>query len=109
MGVRPFYFLTSAFAAVEIALDFAAKLNAGRAMRSAGFGVLAHAPQEREAFLSNAHLYASRSDRLSLAAIVVLVLAICAWGCSRWRREHGLQRLLLLPLFLAVLFQLLMA
>lgn len=108
MHAHPFYLLTCALAVAAIALDCAAKLDAGRAMRLAGRGASGHAPQQREALLADAHVYVSRSDYLSVASAIVLVSALGAWGCSLWRRERGLQRLPLVLFVLAVFFQFLM-
>lgn len=108
MRTRPFYLLTCALAAVAIVVSYASKVNARRAVETAAKAVEPSSPDDREALHSAAHRYASRSDRLSLVGAIVFVLALGGWVFSRLRREHGLQSVPLLLLFLAGLLQLLL-
>lgn len=108
MHTRPFYFLASGQAAVAVVVAGASKVDAGRAARSAAEAAAASSPEDHEALHAVAHFYAVQSDRLSRVAAVVFVLALGGWVCSLWRREHGLQSIPLLLLFLAGLLQLLM-
>lgn len=108
MRSRPFYFLTCALALVATVVDGASKVDSARAASSAARAAAAQSPEDRASLHSVAHLYAVQADRLSVVAVVVLVLALGGWVCSLWRRENGLQSVPLLLLFLAGLLQLLM-
>ena len=108
MRARPFYLLTCALAVVAVVVAGASKMCSGRAVTAGAKAVGSQSPEEREALRSIARGYAGQSDRLSLVAAVVFVLALGGWACSLWRREHGLQSVPLLLLFLAGLLQLLM-
>ena len=108
MRARPFYFVTCCLAVATVLIVGASKVCAGRAAIAAARAVASDSPDDREALHYVAHLNAVRSDRLSLVAAVVFVLAICGWLCSLWRREHGLWGVPLVILFLAGLLELLM-
>jgi hypothetical protein len=107
MRNRPFHVLACAVAVVAVAIACASKVEAGRAARSAAEAAATDSPEDREALQSIAHLYAVRSDRLSLGAGIACVLTLGASACSLWRREGGFQSIPVLLLLLAGLFQLL--
>lgn len=108
MRTRPFYLLACALAMVAIVVEGASKPYAAKAAKAAARAAESHVPEDREALHLVACYSAAQADRLSLVAVVALVVAVGGWICSLLRRERGWQSIPLLLLLLAGLLQLIL-
>jgi hypothetical protein len=107
MRTRPFYFLACMLAMIAVIIVGVSKQYVGRTARAAAMAAQSQSSEEQEALHSAAQVYANQSDRLSIAAHVVFLLATGAWVCSLWRRDRGLQSIPLVLLAVVVLLDLL--